>query len=49
MDIKNILKKIKEILKHDYIDIYSVAISELDFFEKNGKYKMHYEHILWSR
>ena len=43
MDIKNILKKIKEILKHDYIDIYSVAISELDFFEKNGKYKMHYE------
>ena len=43
MDIKNILKKIKEILKHDYIAIYSVAISELDFFEKNGKYKMHYE------
>ena len=43
MDIKNILKKIKEILKLDYISIYSVAISELDFFEKNGKYKMHYE------
>ena len=43
MDIKNILKKIKEILKHGYIDIYSVAISELEFFEKNGKYKMHYE------
>ena len=43
MDIKNILKRLKEILKHDYIDIYSVAISELDFFEKNGKYKMHYK------
>ena len=43
MDIKNILKRLKEILKLDYISIYSVAISELDFFEKNGKYKMHYE------
>ena len=44
MDIKNILKKIKEILKHDYIDIYSVAISELEFFETNGKYEMSYKY-----
>ena len=44
MDIKNILKKIKEILKHDYIDIYSVAISELEFFETNGKYEMNYKY-----
>lgn len=43
MDIKNILKKFKEILKHDYIDIYSVAVSELEFFEINGKYKTHYK------